>query len=42
MLERLTDIRRERDNHKGLSLLEPIQSTFVYGVKHLPVTFKPA
>ncbi len=42
MLERLTDIRRERDNRKRLSPLEPIQSTFVYGVKHLPVTFKRA
>jgi cytochrome P450 len=40
MLERLSDIRRERDNRKGLSQLEPIQSTFVYGVKHLPITFK--
>jgi cytochrome P450 family 109 len=34
MLERLLDIQRDRSQD-----IEPVQSTFIYGAKHLPITF---
>ncbi len=34
MLERFHDIKRDRSQD-----LEPVQSTFIYGAKHMPITF---
>jgi cytochrome P450 family 109 len=34
MLERLLDIERDRSQE-----LEPVQSVFIYGAKHVPITF---
>ena len=35
MLERLLDIERDRSQD-----LEPLQSAFLYGAKHVPITFR--